>query len=134
MDAKTYLEELERIDILIGSVKRKIDRLKASATSTAASLGGDRVQASRDQQKMADAVGSYVDIEKDELLPLLKKREKIIGTIKRVRGRLCFTVLYEHYAEGKSFKQIVKERRYSYSHVIRAHREGLSQIQRIIEK
>lgn len=132
MDAKEYLEEVQMLDVQIASVKRKIARQKAVATSITARMEGERVQSSGAKQKIADAVGSYVDIERDELAPLLRRREEILGTVKKVKGKLCFIVLYECYFEGKSLKQITRELKYSYSHIAREHGKGLRQVQRII--
>lgn len=132
MDAKEYLEEVQMLDVQIASVNRKIARQKAVATSITARMEGERVQSSGAKQKIADAVGSYVDIERDELAPLLRRREEILGTVKKVRGSLRSVVLFERYFNGKDFKEISRERRYSYVHIIREHRKGLAEVQKII--
>lgn len=130
--AKEYLEEVQMLDVQIASVKMKIARHKAVATSITARMEGERVQSSGAKQKIADAVGIYVDIERDELQPLIRKRDEILDTLKKVRGSLRFIVLYEHYFNRKGFKTIAREKRYSYAHIIRAHREGLAELQKII--
>ena len=132
MDGKAYLEEVQRLDILIKAARRKIARQKAVATSITAQMGGERVQSTSTKQRMAEAVGSYVDTERDELLPLLRKRDEILNNVRKVHGKIRFVVLYEHYFEGKKLTTIAKEQHYSYSHIAREHGEGLAEIARII--
>ena len=132
LDSKAYLEEVQRLDILISAARRKMARQKAVATSITAQMGGERVQSTSTKQRMAEAMDSSVDTERDELQPLIRKRGEILDTLKKVRGSLRFIVLYEHYFNRKGFKTIAREKRYSYAHIIRAHREGLAEVQKII--
>lgn len=134
VDAKEYLEYVEILDIHIANVQAKIDRYKASAVCITSQMGGERVQGSANKQKIAEAVAKYTDIEKDELLPLKRQRDDILNTLERVRGRLCYIVLYEHYFQRKSLKRIARERKYSYSHIARKHTEGLAKLQKIIDR
>ena len=134
MEARAYLEQVERLNLYIAEAERKIGKLKAVATSTTAQMGGERVSSSSNQQKMADAVIRYSDIEREELIPFKRKTADFLHTLERVKVRMRFVVLYEHYFNGKSFKRISKEKRYSYSHIVRAHREGLAELQEILDE
>lgn len=133
LDSKAYLEEVQRLDILISAARRKMARQKAVATSITAQMGGERVQSTSTKQRMAEAMDSYVDTERDELQPLLRKRDEILDTLKKVRGSLRFAVLYEHYFERKKLTVIARERHFSYSHIAREHGKGLREVQKIIE-
>ena len=132
MNAKRYLQQLERLNIMIDAIQRKIDRWKDVATNTTPQTGGERVQSSGNQQKMADAVNKYVDIERDELEPLKRKKSEIISTMERLDNTLQFKVLYMHYEERKDYTQIARELNYSYGHIERAHREGLRKIEKML--
>lgn len=132
MEARAYLEQVERLDLMIATAQRKVNKLKATATSTSASMSGERVASSGSQGKMADAVVRYSDIEREEILPLKRKKEDILRNLQKLKGRVEFLVLYEHYFNGKQFKRIALETRLSYSHIIRSHNGGLAQLQEII--
>ena len=132
MEAKAYLEQVERLDLMIATAQRKVNKLKATATSTSASMSGERVASSGSKGKMADAVIQYTDIEREEILPLKRKKEDILRNLQKLKGRVEFLVLYEHYFNKKQFKIIALETRLSYSHIIRSHNCGLAQLQKII--
>ena len=132
MEVRAYLEQVERLDLQIASAEQRVKRLKRKATSTTASMGGERVSSSGNMSKVADAVAEYSDIERDEIKPLKRQREAILANLKRVRGRASYIVLYEHYFNYKSLKQIALERNYSYSHVKNEHLSGLAKLQKII--
>lgn len=134
MDSKAYLEEVQRLDILINAARRKMARQKAVATSITAQMGGERVQNTSTKQRMAEAMDSYVDTERDELQPLIRKRDEILANVKKVNGNLAFIVLYEHYFSRKNLRTIAREQHYSYSHVVRTHVEALKKLEKIIKK
>lgn len=134
MEAKQYLGQVERLDLYIAQAQRKINKLKRSATSTSANMGGERVSSSGNKQKMADTVDQYIDIERQDLARYKRERAEILHTLERLKVRLRFIVLYEHYFNGKSLKKISAETRYSYSHVKKAHGKGLKELQEILDK
>lgn len=133
MDSREYLEQIAKIDLRIRQIEQKCERQMAEANNISPTIGGERVKSSGNSQRMADAVCSYVDTERDELTPLRQERDRILANLMKVSGKLRYTVLFERYVAGKNFKRIAREQRYSYQHVMRAHREGLEELQRIID-
>jgi len=62
-DAKNYLLQVERIDVRIQNKLIERQQWRDIALGITASAGGERVQASSSQQKMADAIEKCVDME-----------------------------------------------------------------------
>ena len=65
MKAKDYLQQVQKIDVIIKNKIIEKEQWMSMATSTTASSDGERVQSSGSQQKMADAVVRYVELEAD---------------------------------------------------------------------
>ena len=61
--AKDYLKQLQKLDRLIENKLAEKEQWKAMATNTTQQMTADRVQASSNPQKMADAVYKIIEIE-----------------------------------------------------------------------
>ena len=62
MKARTYLERIKKQDAQIDAMIEEIATLDAIAKKTTSVMGGERVQASTSQQKMADTVEKIVEL------------------------------------------------------------------------
>ena len=65
MDAKDFLRQLKKLDCMIENKLVEKQQWKAIALGTTSNNDSERVQTSSSKQKMADAVGRYIDIEKE---------------------------------------------------------------------
>ena len=65
LKAKEYLMQVEKIDRIIKNKLIEKEQWFDMATSITAASDGERVQSSGSQQKMADSVVRYVEIESD---------------------------------------------------------------------
>lgn len=65
MKALDYLKQLETWDTIIQNKNAEQDQWKLVAFGITAHSDGERVQSSGSQQKMADAVNRYVDLERE---------------------------------------------------------------------
>lgn len=105
MDAKKFLKQLRKIDKMIVNKEIEIEQWKAIAEGTTAQMGGERVQSSGSQQKMADAVCKYTSIQeevkkcRDELI---EKRLDVISVIEQLEA-MEYDVLHKVYV-GKIIK------------------------------
>ena len=107
------------------------------ATSTTAYSDGERVQASGSQQKMADAVCKYVEIEdeiNEEIDRLVSTRRWIISTIEQLQSVDEYEVLNRHYVLFKDFTQIAEELDKSYSAITTIHGRALINLQKILDE
>lgn len=130
MTAREYVKQLERIDILIASKAAEKARWEALALDTGARQSGDRVQASGNQQKMAGAVESAVDLDA-EILQLQAKRHEIVHTLEQLQVDE-FWVLNEVYGKHVSVGQAAWDRGRSYSWARALHNRALENLEKLL--
>lgn len=148
MDAKKFLKQLRKIDKMIVNKEIEIEQWKAIAEGTTAQMGGERVQSSGSQQKMADAVCRYTSIEeevkkcRDELI---EKRQDVIHLIEQLDA-VEYDVLHKMYV-GKivrnndgtirnhyfEFQEVADSYGMSYSWATTIHGRALKNVQRILD-
>lgn len=106
--AKEFLSQIKKWDVMIDNKLKEVEQWKAIATRTTAQMGSERVQSSGSQQKMADAVGTYIDIQKEILKNvdrLRKSRKEVIDVIERLNATE-YDVLHKRYVQGFTYKEI----------------------------
>lgn len=136
MKVETKLERIQMIDKLIDRKLEDVEKWKAKALSTTAPMGGERVQASGSQQKMADAVAEYLDIYAEleaEINALIDEKYKIIRLIERLDIKE-YDVLYLHYVEGLEFGVIAAKYGKSYNWATEVKRKGIRHLQELIDE
>ena len=149
MDAKTFLKQLRKIDKMIVNKEIEIEQWKAIAEGTTAQMGGERVQSSGSQDKMANAVCKYTIIEqevkkhRDELIAV---KQDVISVIESLENAMEYDVLhkmyvgkmvetddgtkYNHYFE---FQEIADMYDRHYSTITTIHGRALKNVQRILD-
>ena len=65
MKAFEVLNQIKRMDAKIKNDMEELESLQTLATKTTSALGGNKVQASSSQQKMADCVMKIAELKKD---------------------------------------------------------------------
>lgn len=148
MDAKTFLKQLRKIDKMIVNKEVEIEQWKAIAEGTTAKMGGERVQSSGSQQKMADAVCKYTSIEeevKKSRDEQIAKRHDVIHVIEQLEA-IEYDVLHKMYVgkiirekDGTSynhyfeFQEIADMYGRTYSWATTIHGRALKNVQRILD-
>lgn len=130
MSAEEYLERIKKIDLLLRNKRREYNRW-VEAVDGGGGASGERVQASRNLHRGSEAIGNYVDIEKD-IQRLEREREGIIKTIEELPASE-YVVIYSIYVDGMCLNEIAYNERKSYEWVKSHRRKGLDIIQKIIE-
>ncbi len=130
MTAQEYVKQLERIDILIASKAAEKARWEALALDTGARQSGDRVQGSGNQQKMAGAVESAVDIDV-EIASLQAQRHEITKTLEKLQVDE-FWILSTVYGKHVSIGQAAWERGKSYSWGRTLHNRAMENLEKIL--
>lgn len=129
MNAEKYLERISKIDSLIRNRIEDHEKWVVIAEG----LGGgqsDGVQASKNLHKTSDAIGRYVDIER-EIYSLRQERKEIIDTIEKLPNAE-YSVIYALYVSNLSVKEIAYQFHKSYEWVKKNKKNGLSLIQLLI--
>ena len=137
MDAKSYLQQVEMLDAKITNKLIEQQQWRDIAVGITANIGGDRVQSSGSQEKMADAVIKCVDIEKeiDALIDeLIHIKKKVIATIEQLHSPTEYKILHLRYIQNISLTEIADSMNKEYSWVTTTHGRALKNVQKLLDK
>ena len=131
MNINEYLEEIQLIDTKIANKQYEVDMWKEIAKGTAGRSEGERVQSSANQQKTANAVAKYVDIER-EIEALNRERALFIKRIERLKKNQ-YNVMHDVYIKGMTLRQsaLSHMKKSTWSSTI--HKLAKKELQKIIE-
>lgn len=135
MDAKKYLHQVSKLNRLIENKMIELAQWKSMATGTGTFSDGERVQSSGNQQKMAEAVGRYVDIERELdacIDRYIDTKNEVIHTIEQLPA-VEYDVLHKIYIQEKTLAEvaIICDRAYSWATTI--HGRALKMVQDILD-
>lgn len=136
MDAKQFLNQLKKLDKMIENKLAEKARWKTMATKTTAQIGGERVQSSGSKQKMADAVGSYVDIEREideQIDKLVDTRQEVISVIEKL-NTTEYDLLHKVYVQYLSLYEVADMYEKTYSWATTVHGRALKNVQKILDE
>ena len=114
----------------------EVEQWKAIATGTTAQLGGERVQTSSSQQKMADSVCRYIDIESEinkSIDKLIDTKRDIIGVIEQLK-LVEYDILHKHYVQYLTLYEIAELYGKTYSWITSVHGRALNNVQKILDE
>lgn len=134
-EAKEYLGQIRRYDIMIENKLEMVRRLRNQAESITAPMNGERVQASKRPDKMAECVVKMVDLEriiKDDVEELTRIKEEVMSVIDRVDDADMINLLYKRYVLYKPWEKIADEMFFSVQTVYRLHGKALLKVQALM--
>lgn len=135
MDAKKYLQQVSKLNKLIENKMIERAQWQAMATSTGTFSDGERVQSSGSQQKMADAVSKYVDIERelDECIDrYIDAKNEVIHMIEQLPAAE-YDVLHKIYIQEKTLADVADICDRAYSWVTMVHGRALKMVQNMLD-
>lgn len=136
MEAKKFLKQLEKLDRMIENKLAEKQQWKAIATGTTASIGGERVQSSGSQQKMADAVSRYVDIEREideQIDKLIDTKQDVISVIEQL-NTIEYDLLHKVYVQYIKLYEVPDIFGKTYSWATTVHGRALKKVQKILDE
>lgn len=148
MKARKYLEQIKNLDEKIAARIDEIATLDAIATKTTSVIGGERVQTSASQQKMADTVNKIVDLKQklnDEIDRFIDLRIEARHLIEQACDSECHKLLRMRYIgisnkvtnriEFFKWEAIAVELGFSYQWVSDGlHQRALAQVQKALDE
>lgn len=132
MDINKYLEDIQLIDSKVANKRYDADMWREIAQATASKVEGDRVQSSASQQKTANAVAKYVDIER-EIEELLREKDKFIERIEQL-PKYYYDIMHKIYLQGYTLKQTHLSMGKSYSWATANHGKAKKELKMLIER
>lgn len=137
MEAKEYLEQVEKINMMITNKLSEVDQWKSIAHGITSPMDGkERIKSTGNLQKMSDAVAMYVDIQAEidaEIDRLVDIKKDVIHNIEQLPA-VEYDVLHKVYIQFKDFKEISVEYDKTYSWVTTVHGRALKHLQNILNK
>jgi DNA-directed RNA polymerase specialized sigma24 family protein len=135
MKARDFLRQLEKIDRMIENKRIEAEQWREIACGTTSHLG-ERVKSSGSQQKMADAIDRYLDIEieiSNKIAELAETRWEIISTIDQLPVAE-YDLLHKVYVQHYQLQEVADMLDKSYSWVTTVHGQALANVQKILDK
>lgn len=137
IDAKSYLQQVEMLDAKITNKLIERKQWEDVALGITANIGGERVQSSGSQSKMADAIIKCVDMEKeiDNLIDeLIHVKKEVISTIEKLYSPTEYKILHLRYIQGVSLTEIADSMNKEYSWVTTTHGRALKNVQKLLDR
>ena len=135
MKAKEFLKQLKKLDKMIENKQIEKEQWKSIAEGTVSHSEGERVQSSGSQQKMADAVNRYVDIEKeiDSFIDrLIFTKKDVISVIEQLDATE-YDFLHKVYVQYLTLYDVAEKYDKSYSWATTVHGRALNRVQTILD-
>lgn len=136
MKAKEYLIQVEKLDMMIQNKIIEMEQWKSMATSTTSYSDGDRVQSSGSQQKMADAVHKYIEIEKEINVfidRLIDTKKDVISTIEQLPA-IEYDLIHKVYIQGVTLYEAASAYDKTYTWATTVHGKALNHVQDILKE
>lgn len=133
-EAQIFLERLEKLDVLIECKLIERRQWYELATSITANIGGEVVQSSGSQSKMADAIDKCMDMESEiasAVDKLIAQKKDVTQTIEQVDNATWYKILHERYVQHIELKDIADSFGKSYDWVKSTHGRAIQCVQRI---
>lgn len=135
-DAQVFLEQVEKLDCIIQNKLIEKQQWRDIALGITASMGGEKVQSSGSQSKMADAVMKCVDME-EEINSLIDRlvdtKKEVIGTIEKLDSATEYNVLHMRYIQFRSLQEIADHYGREYGWATTTHGRALASVQEIMD-
>lgn len=136
MNAKAYLQQVKKLDVLIDNKLEQIELLRARATSTTAPSGGDRVQSTGKGDNLERIIIKMLDMERDlerQIDTLVDLKTEVMSVIDQLENPNQINLLYKRYIKFEAWETIAEEMNYSIQAVFKQHGIALQKIGRILE-
>lgn len=136
MNAKEFLRQIKKLDRLIENKLIEIQRWKDIANNTTANLTGERVQSSGNPQKIADAIGRYIDLEREinqDIDNLVDTKKDVIGVIEQLNATE-YDIIHKIYVQHLTLEDVADAYDRTYSWATTIHGRALKHVQNILNK
>jgi DNA-directed RNA polymerase specialized sigma subunit len=146
LKAKEFLGQIKKINVMIENKLAEAEHWKSVALGitsggTDVKINGvihqmDKVQSTGSQQKMADAINKYVDLEAEinaDIDKLIDTRKNIIETIELLEAEK-YDLLHKVYVQGFTLDEVAAMYDFSYSWATTLHGRALKDVEKILDE
>lgn len=136
MTAKEFLQQIRKMDKLIENKLAEVQQWKDIATNTSPNMTGERVQSSGNPHKMSDAIGRYIDLEREinqDIAKLVDAKKDVISVIEQLNATE-YDVIHKIYVQYLTFDEVAYACKHSRSWATTIHGMALKHIQELLDK
>lgn len=137
MEAKEFLRQVEKLDVLIQNKLIEQRQWRDIALGITGNMEGERVQSSGGKSKMADAVERCVDMEAEinSLVDnLIAIKKAVVAAIEQLDSPIEYNVLHMRYIQFKGLQEIADHYGRDYGWATTTHGRALRHLQEILDK
>lgn len=136
MNAKEFLRKVKKLDKLIANKLIEIQQWKDMAENTTVEMTGERVQSSHNPQKIADAIGRYIDLEaelKADIDALVAAKKDVLAVIEQLEATE-YDILHKIYVQHLTLWDVAEAYNRTYSWVTTVHGQAVKHTQDILNR
>ncbi len=137
MDAKAFLKQPEKLDILINNKLIEKKQWRDVALSITGNTEGERVQTSGVKSKMASAIDRCIDLEA-QINSLIDKfidtKMEVIATIEQVESPIEYNILHLRYIQYVDLQGIADYYGKEYGWATTTHGRAIKSVQDILDR
>lgn len=136
MNAKEFLRQIKKLDKMIENKLIEVRQLKELACNISPNLSGERVQSTPNPQRIADAIGKYIDLENEinrNIDELVDAKREVLGVIEQLSATE-YDILHKIYVQNLTLYDVADAYDKTYSWVTTIHGRALKNVQRILDK
>lgn len=136
MKAKEFLRQVYKFDRMVENKLAERRQWQEIATGASPQTTGERVQSSGNPQRMADAIGKYIDIEREineSIDRLVDAKRDVIAVIEQLNATE-YDVLHKMYVQFMTLDEVADRKSKSYSWVTTVHGRALKNVQNILDR
>lgn len=144
MKAKEYLHQVEKLDSMIHNKQIEVEQWRYIAMGSGSFTEGERVQSSGNQQKMADAVARYIDIETQinaDIDRYIDIKQQVISTIEKLPAneydllhKMYIGIMEDSCTRYLTLDEVADIKNKSYSWATTLHGRALASVQKILDE
>ena len=136
MNAKDFLRQVKKLNTMIENKLIEVRQLKELACNISPNLSGERVQSTPNPQRIADAIGKYIDLENEinhDIDRLVDAKHDVLGVIEQLNATE-YDILHKIYVQNLTLYDVADAYDKTYSWVTTIHGRALKNVQRILDK
>ena len=136
-EAQIFLEQVEKLDVQTECKLIEKQQWHDLALSITSQMGGERVQSSGSQSKMADALSRCVDAEGEidrAIEKLVATKKEVVAVIEHVENPTEYKLLHMKYIQHLELKTIANHFKSDYTWATTVHGRALKSVEGILGK
>ena len=134
-EARDFLNQLKKLDKMLENKEVERQQWKSIAMNTTSRNDSERVKSSGSQQKMADAINKYIDLEAeiacliDELIVIKKDAISVIEQLNATE----YDLLHKVYVQNIPLDEVAERCGKTYSWATTIHGRALKNVKKILD-